>query len=257
VRRVGDAQSWLVSGSLTLPRTAADWLKKDIVDVPAKDVTDVTITRADGRGVHLHKDTAGDANFKLVDIPKGREAGSPYAVNAPASALADLNLEDVSQASDAAPGNDALKVRYLTFDGIVIDVTAWKKDDKNYADFNASLDAAQADQGIAADQAKAKADYEAASAKPDAAKDAKTVDAVVKPLAVSDPASDHANRLAAVNKKIADLDAHFKGWTFALPPYKYASFDKSIDDVLKPLEPKKPAAIPAKEQPAKAAKPKR
>lgn len=242
VRRAGDAQSWLASGNLALAKTAADWLKKELVDIPPKDIMDVAITRPDGNPVHVQKDARSDANFKLADVPKGREPASEYSVNALASALSDLHLEDVLPGKDATPPDKPLTARYETFDGMVIEVTGWKNDDKEHADFNASLNAVQADKGIAEDQAKAKADYEAASAKATASKDSKAVDPAIKPLAVSDPAKDHADRLAELNKRVADLNDRFNGWTFILPPYKYAAMDKSMDDLLKPLEKKKPAA---------------
>lgn len=242
VRRVGDAQSWLASGSLVVGRTAPDWLKKDVVDIPATQISDITITHADGSRVHVYKDAEGEADFKLADVPKGREVGSAYTIDGLASTLAALSFDDVLPAKDAAPDSTALKARYETFDGILVDATVWQKDGKSYADFSASLDAAQADKGIAADQAKAKADYEtAAAAKPSSATDDKVVDAAIKPLAVSDPVKDHADRLAAINRKIADLNGRFQGWTFVVPAYKYASIDKSISDLLKPVAAKKPA----------------
>jgi hypothetical protein len=72
------------------------------------------------------------------------------------------------------------------------------------------------------------------------------------PLAVSDPAKDHADRIAALNKQVADLGARFNGWTFVLPAYKYANMNKSMSDLLKPVEDKKPpAASKPKAKPAK------
>jgi hypothetical protein len=149
-----------------------------------------------------------------------------------------------------------LKARYATFDGLVVDVIAWEKDGKDHAQFVASLDEVQADKGIATAQAKAKADYEAATAAAaDASKkDAKGAgnDAPAKPLAISDPKKDHDDRLAGVAKQVADLNARFNGWTYVLPAYKYANINKSLSDLLKPLEEKKADAA---EKPKPAAKP--
>lgn len=245
VRRAGDAQSWLASGTLTLEKSGADWLRKDLADIAANRIESVTITHADGKRVRVYKDAEGDANYKVADVPKGREAGAEFAVNGLASTLAGLRFDDVVPAKDAAPDDKALRARYAAFDGLVVDVTAWEKDGKDDAQLVASLDAAQADKGIAAAQAKAKADFETLSAAAEAAKkEGKSGDAAsdpVKPLAVSDPAKDRDNRLAALNKEVADLNARFGGWTFVLPAYKYASINKSLDDLLKPLEEKKPA----------------
>lgn len=243
VRRAGEAQSWLASGSLAVEKNAADWLGKDLADIAATRVQAVTIEHADGSRVHVAKDAEGDANFKLADVPKGREAGAEYSINGPASLLAGLRFDDVMPAKEAAPGDKPIKAHYALFDGLVVDATAWQKDGKDYAQFSAALDAARAEQGIAAAQAKAKAEF-AVAAKPEAGKDgkeAKPVEAPIKPLALTDAAKDHDNRLAALNKEVADLNARFSGWTFVLPSYKYASIDKSMDDLLKPLDEKKPA----------------
>lgn len=253
VRRAGEAQSWLASTTLSLPKTAAEWLKKDLADVPATRIESVTVTRADGKSFKVFKAAENDANFKLAEIPKGREAGSEFAANGLASTLAGLRFDDVVAAKDAAPDEaKAAKARYAAFDGLVVDAIAWQKDDKHYAQFKASLDAAQADKGIASAQAKAKEDFDVATAAAEAAKASKdpqpegAKDAPIKPLAVSDPAKDREQRLAAVNKEVAELNAHFDGWTYQLPAHKYANIDKSIDDLLKPVEEKKPAASPKK-----------
>ncbi|MFI4970150.1 MAG: DUF4340 domain-containing protein [Lysobacterales bacterium] len=243
VRRAGEAQSWLASGALGVEKNAADWLKKDLADIAANRIASVTITHADGSALRVYKDAAGDANFKLADIPKGREAGPEYGLNGLASNLAGLRFDDVLPAQQATSGDKAAKARYAAFDGLVVDVTAWQKDGKDYAQFAASLDAAQADKGIAAEQAKAKADFEAATAAAAAKKEANAADAPIKPLAISDPSQDRDNRLATLNKEVADLKARFDGWVYVLPAYKYANIDKSIDDLLKPLE-AKPATKP-------------
>jgi hypothetical protein len=256
VRLAGEAESWLTSTSLTVEKGAAEWLQKDLSDIPATRIASIAITHADGSRATVSKNAESDANYTLADIPKGREPGSEYTINGLASVLAGLRFDDVLPAKDAVPGDKPLKARYATFDGLVVDVIAWEKDGKDHAQFVASLDEVQADKGIATAQAKAKADYEAATAAAaDASKkDAKGAgnDAPAKPLAISDPKKDHDDRLAGVAKQVADLNARFNGWTYVLPAYKYANINKSLSDLLKPLEEKKADAA---EKPKPAAKP--
>ena len=255
VRVAGQPESWLVSASLTVDKSGADWLRKDLADIAAARIAAVAITHADGSKVVIAKNAESDANYVLADVPKGREAGSEFAINGLAAALAGLRFDDVVAAKDAPPPEQALKARYATFDGIVVDVTAWEKDGKSYAQFATSLDAAQADKGIAAAQAKAKADYDAESAAADAAKKEGKADAAVtpvKPASIDDAAKDRETRLAALNKDVADLGTRFSGWTYVLPAYKYANINKSMSDLLKPLDDKK--AAPAVKPPAKPAK---
>jgi hypothetical protein len=243
VRRADEAQSWLASGSLTVEKNAADWLSRELTDIAPTRLKSVDVTHADGSNVRIAKESQGDANFKLVDLPKGREAASEFSTNALATMLDDLRFDDVLPAADAVPADNALKARYAAFDGLLIEATAWKEDDKHYARFSASLDATQADAGIDAAQAKAKAEFEAAVASSAAGEskeaDAKSADAPAKPLALTDPAKDRETRLAALNQEVASLGARFKGWTFVVPAHKYANIDKPLDELLKPLEEKK------------------
>ena len=266
VRRAGEAQSWLASGNISVDKKAENWLRKDLVDVAANRIASVAIARPDGKTVHIAKQDEGDANFKLADVPKGREAGSEFTVNGLASTLGGLRFDDVVPAKDAAPGDKPLKARYATFDGLIVDVVAWEKDGKDYAQLTATTDADQANRHIAAQQAKAKAEYDAAASaqqksatpaadgsKPADAK-AAAAEAPVKPSAVADPAKDREEKLAALDKEAADLNARFKNWTFVLPAYKYAAINKSPDDLLKPLEDKKDASKKADVKKPEAAK---
>ena len=261
VRREGDAQSLLVKGNLTVEKAVANWEKKDIADVAATRVKQAVLTNSEGKVLKVYKDQPGDANFKVADVPKGREVSSDFVANALGSTLSGLRADDAFPARDMPPGDKVYKANYLTFDGVAIDMAAWVKDGKDYAQFTASLDNAAATANIDADQAKAKADYavamqgaagKAAETKADdgagkksaAATDpvAKTAAEPIAPLAVSDPAKDQAERLKVLNDEIAALNKTFAGWTFALPSFKFTNIDKSMDDMLKPLEQKKPEA---------------
>jgi hypothetical protein len=244
VRHAGQAGSVLVSGRLSVPKDTSDWLAKDLADIDAKRIADVTIEHPHGSTVHVHKNAEGDADFTLMDIPKGREVVSSYTVNNVAAALAGLRLDDVVPAADAAPPDDAIKAHYAAFDGLVVDATAWSADGKDYARFKASLDSARADAHIAAAQADAKAKSDTATTTTDPGKSGKSgkpattpaTSAAAKPLAVTDPAKDRSDKLAALNKEVADLNARFDGWTFVLASYKYSAIDKSMDDLLKAPE---------------------
>ncbi|MGH8172947.1 MAG: DUF4340 domain-containing protein, partial [Rhodanobacteraceae bacterium] len=221
VRRGGDAQSWLASGTLNVDKKAEDWLRKDISDIPAARIASVSITHPDGKVVRVAKDSPADSNLKLADVPKGREAGSEFAANGLASTLGGLHFEDVVPAKDAAPGDNPLKARYVAFDGVIVEVVAWEKDGKNYAQFAASFDADHAAAFVTAEQAKEKAEYDAAVAT--AQKTGAIATEPVKPASVADPAKDREAKLAAMQKDVADLNARFKDWTYVLPAYKYSN----------------------------------
>lgn len=254
VRRDGDAQSWLANENLTVARNASDWEKRDLADIAASRIRSVTLTGGDGKTLKVYKDQQTDANFKIADVPKGREASSDFVGNNLGSALANLRADDVAAAKDMPPSDKPSKAHYETFDGVSIDATLWQKDNKDYAQFTASLDTAAANADIDKAQAKAKSDYDAAVAaekkpagdKPEAAKTVETP----KPLAVSDPAKDRQDKLEALNGDVAALNKTFAGWTFTLPAFKFADMTKGMDDMLKPLETKKPETKDASKKPA-------
>lgn len=238
VRRAGDKPSWLAKGNLIPDKSAANWLDKRIVDLPATRIREVSWSRPDGRSVRVFKTNAGDANYALADLPKGRELSSEFAANGEATTLAGLNFDDVLTAAEAPAPTDAKAYRatFLSFDGVVVELVGWKKDERFYAQFQARKDEAAFDAALTAAQAQAKADRDAqqTAASADAAKPVAT-----PPAAVADPARERSERSAAVDAEVAELGRRFSGWTFVLPAYKAAGFDKTADDFLKPLEDKK------------------
>lgn len=242
VRRVSDKQSWLAKGSLVPDKTAAHWLDKRVTDIPATRVREVVWSRPDGKPVRLFKSEPTDTTYALAELPKGRELASDFATNTQATVLAGLNFDDVAAAAEASPPADGkvYRARFASFDGVVVDVTGWKTDEKFYAQLAARKDAALFDASIAAAQAKAKSEWEAQQAAQSVAPgDAAKPAPATPPLAVADPAKDKAQRSAAVDAEVATLSQRFAGWTFVLPQHKAANFEKSSDEFLKPLADKK------------------
>jgi hypothetical protein len=268
VRRDGAAQSLLVKGNISVDKTAAAWERKEIADIAEARIKQATLTDPDGKVLKVYKDQAGDANFKVADVPKGRELSSAFVANGIGSMLSGLRADDVFAAKDKAPDDKPRKADYLAFDGLKVDAVVWTTDGKDYAQFTASLDDATAAAHVETEQAKAKADYDAAvQAANKKLADEKTTSAkqaeanakaasetqVNKPLAVSDPAKDKTEKLKALNDEVAALNKTFSGWTFVLPSYKFSNVDKSMDDLLKPLETKKAEVKGAKKVPGKPA----
>jgi len=257
VRREGEQQAWLAKGNLSLDPSAANWLRKDLFDVPSSRIHEVRIEHG-GKVVRAVKDAPDDPNYKLQDLPKGREPASEFAANALAAVLSTLRFDDVAPAAKAEPPADAWQATYTGFDGLVVAATAWQAEGKDYVRFAARVDEQVANTHIAAGQAQAKAQYEAAklaaatlpapSPAPAAAPAATPAEAAANttpeppaPLAVSDPAKDAATRLDALREEAKAINAKSEGWTFVLPAFKFSNIAKAPEDLLKPLDAKKPA----------------
>jgi hypothetical protein len=254
VRRSDEAQSWLADGNLIPERSPADWLRKELADIPAQRIASVEITPAEGKPLRVAKVSEQDSSYTIADIPKGREPSSEFAANGLAGVLADLRFEDVAPTASVAAPESATRVRYRTFDGIIVDATVWTVDEKHYATFAASLDDARVDAYIAGQQAAAqsKSKEEAANPGADASKEPAseaTADAAAPAAATAattgqasgaaaavDPAKDREQRLASIKAEVERLNAAFAGWSFALPAYKSANMTKGMSDLLKPLE---------------------
>lgn len=234
VRIPGEKQSWLAKGNLTVDKDPSNWLDKALVDVAAARIQEVVLRRPDGKALRAFKQP-GDAHLKLADVPKGRELSSEFAADSLASVLAGLQLDDVYPAKQAEPPADGkvYRAHYLTFEGLFVDLTAWKAGDKNHARLDAGLDTALAESHIQSEQARIKSEFEPRQQKPDD-KDAPK-QAELPPPAVSDPGKDRQQRLDALNAELGRLKQRFEGWTFALPAYRFSSLDKSMEDLLKPV----------------------
>jgi hypothetical protein len=252
VRRPEDKQSWLAKGNLRIERDPAEWLDKTLADIPSDRIAEIILTRPGGKALRLVKANPSNTLYKVADLPSGRELKDETALNGLASTLAGLTLADVlPEASSPPPGDDKLiKAHYRTFEGLTVDVQAWKQDDKHLARLSATLDQAVADAHIQAEQAKAKADFEAkqkqdneGAGQGNAEKGAKAPES--PPLAVSDPAKDRQQRLDALDQEVKRINQRFGGWRFVIAEYKYANMDKSLEDVLVPAAEKKVAGAKA------------
>lgn len=235
IRRPDDRQSWLTESTLSLVKEPAVWLERNLADIAPGRIKEVVLHRPDGKTLRLFKQ-AGDANFNVADIPKGRELLSESAANGLGAVLSGLRLEDVQPARDAEPHADGktYRARFTTFDGLVVAITAWKQGDKHLGRFEAGVDPALAEAYIQSEQAKAKTDHEAKQSKEASSETPRPTEP--PPLAVSDPVKDREQRLAALESELAPLKQRFVGWTFTLPAHTFRSLDQSVEDLLKPQE---------------------
>ena len=66
VRRSGEARSWLVSANLDLSRNTADWLARELIDIPAESVQAVEIKHTDGSTLRIEKGHDIAQRFQLL-----------------------------------------------------------------------------------------------------------------------------------------------------------------------------------------------
>jgi hypothetical protein len=113
------AESWLVDFTADLPRTALEWAEQAIVDLPAAQVAEFTITHADGERVNVSKLSADDADYRLAALPAGREPVSSWAVNALGGLFANLQMSGVRPAAEL-DWSSAMQLQALAFSGLTL-----------------------------------------------------------------------------------------------------------------------------------------
>ena len=220
-RRAGEAQSYLIDRAPDLPRSAAQWVDADIIDVRGDRVREVTITHPDGEVVTIAKATSDAMNFDVANVPADRELLYPGVANVIGNALRELNLEDVQPAAASAEG-ETVRVEFRTFDGLVVTILGTEQGEESWVTFEASYTPEQAAQvttaAPAADGAVPAGGESAQALAP--AEDSSTSTA-------GSESPDVAGETQNINQRVG-------GWRYRIPGYQYDQMTRRMSDLLKP-----------------------
>jgi hypothetical protein len=122
VRRAGEDQTWLVSGSVTPPRQPSGWVETELLRLAAADVQRVEYAPASGEAYTLVKDEAGA--WTLESLPEGRALATSAPSAQVAGALSWLELEAVADPQQAAAERSWSTTRFHGMDGLVTEVVS-------------------------------------------------------------------------------------------------------------------------------------
>jgi hypothetical protein len=253
VRLADSEQSWLVSGNLIPEKNAANWLARDLLDVPSSRIETVRIEAPDGDVLELVKENESDINYTVQNVPSGRELSSPSAGNALAGVLGSLQLEGVLPAAEAEPPAEGVyRGHYQTRDGLVVTMQGWEQGEQRLVRLSAMADPAAIEAWATREQVRREAEAAAASegdvTATDDGEDAAQVDeelidtdnGAVAATEQADPAAAVAaiiaEQTAAVEAEAAAINQRAEGWSFVLPSWKYANLAKTMGDLLKAPE---------------------
>jgi hypothetical protein len=78
------------------------------VDIGPERIAEIILTHPGGKSLRLFKEQPTDSNYKVAELPKGRELASESTLNTLASTLADLTLSDVLPAQTAQPASEKI-----------------------------------------------------------------------------------------------------------------------------------------------------
>jgi hypothetical protein len=236
VRIDGEPVSWLVDTNIAVERRPAEWLQRELVNLTPSRIVAVEVLPPDGEPIRIARETGAAGDFKLQNVPRGREPLSEFVADATAGLLDSLRFDDVA-AIDAvpAPASGTRRARFESSEGLRVTLQSWKVDDKTYAQLSADLDEAVASSWAE----RVAADTDAASAASSASADA-------EPESVSDddvPTSTTVVTVAgapdgpeALRAELAQLQQRFAGRVFVLPAFKAGNLNRDLDAYLKPKE---------------------
>jgi hypothetical protein len=137
VRKPNDNQVWLARGNLTPKANAADWLDKAVINIARDRVKGASVTPPTGPAYTLARDSKDQQDFKLLDMPAGRQLsfeGSPDGVG---SALIGFDFDDVAKA-DQFDFSKASQSVTRTFDGLDVTVKIATKGMDHWATITAA-----------------------------------------------------------------------------------------------------------------------
>ena len=129
IRLVGEKRVWLAEGSLDVHYDAIDWSNNHLIDLPAKDLSSVSIEHADGQIVSLYRDTA--RKMTLGNIAADTRIAHQYQIDFMAGLLEGVSFIDakpLSTSDSRAASAFFVTVSSLDHFGIEIQTAAPEQD---------------------------------------------------------------------------------------------------------------------------------
>ncbi|MEK6701942.1 MAG: DUF4340 domain-containing protein [Planctomycetota bacterium] len=239
-RKAGDAQSYLVFGSLTPETDAMQWIERTVLQLDRSRIRSVTVTRhedpaaddaAKAGTFELFRESEKDVNFALRGLPPGRELKEPAVVDAPVSVVGYVLIDDVRPLAEvdfaksdpagpvlpdaAATPFSRATVRYSTFDGLVVTAKVTRKDAKYWVTFDAAFDE----------------------------KEVVPAPATPTPQTPEAPAPTSRKSAEDVKKEATDLTTKLAGWAYAISETNAKQLATRLSDLLQPVKPTGPEPV--------------
>lgn len=225
VRKVGEQQSYLVEGELTLQADPLAWTDRSLLSVPAARIREVVIEHPGKDPVRMSRQKAADIDLSLDGVPSGYKVRSTATVTSLASALEELRFDDVRAGGNVALPADAIVTTLTGFDGLIARVRTATVDGKTYSQLAFEFDPA--------------------AVTADAAEIAKQPEVPELPLPGSENEAASGTEAAKPVQSVADevkgLNERVQNWVFVLPDFKQAMLTKTLDDLVAKVELEKPA----------------
>jgi hypothetical protein len=141
VRNMGQAQSWLVEGTVAVPGDLTDWFDP-IISVPGPDVARVAVLIGDKVVFEAHKPDVSTGQYKIdqldASVGSSDKVANDTAIHNLAAGIVNVTVRDARSINGITPGKSARTDRFVTNNGMQLDVTLVDADGATWAIFKAS-----------------------------------------------------------------------------------------------------------------------
>lgn len=221
VRKIDSPTALLVEGELKLSEKPSDWMVTDLVNIATDRIKQVVIEPTGEPAIVVSKAQREDNFFSLENIPEGFTAKSRAISSSLGAILLDVKFSAVAAANRITKSAAKTTARVTTFDGLVAHIECFELDEKKYTrlrfEFDPNLFVAMAEKTTpSADDAAVPSDKIATA--------------------------DDKEPAQSVSDEVAELNNRVDGWVYTLPDYKQRMLEKTLSEMIKPIEPEKPAA---------------
>lgn len=139
LRKSGEAQSWLARGGFQPVQLLTRFLQRNICNVEQRRLHRTRLTHADGETVTVSKAGPEETVWTLEEPPpEGQKAKASHELSPLTSWLDFLIFDDVRPAAEVDFSEPLVSGRFVTFDGLVVEVKMAEADDDYWVALAAS-----------------------------------------------------------------------------------------------------------------------
>ena len=134
VRDLNNPQSFLANGSLRIDMNKDNWIVSNILDIKPSQIKSVAFkpNKETESAFKIIKDSAQDKDFKLENIPKGKQLKATDTANNLAGGLQKLTINSVTSKDSINDENLINSINYELFTGESYQLNLYQKDEKYY-----------------------------------------------------------------------------------------------------------------------------
>ncbi|MBK8175361.1 MAG: DUF4340 domain-containing protein [Rhodospirillales bacterium] len=118
VRIPGDERAWLARGTVHVNLDPRDWVDRHLIAVPATDIREVRIVRADRKTLTVVREGGDTGAFHFAEMPAGAKLKRPDAVQSIVETFGDISLEDLKPKAELTlPADKTIHITVTRVDG--------------------------------------------------------------------------------------------------------------------------------------------